>query len=68
MIFRQEHIAYKTQSIQRQIDIALSVAHEMVRQWFGGILSPAKWTDLWLVEALAKFFQYYTVSTVLLHY
>jgi alanyl aminopeptidase len=41
-------------SISRQREYALIIAHEMAHQWFGDLVTTARWNDIWLNEAFAS--------------
>lgn len=47
----------------RQI-VSLVVAHELAHQWFGNLVTPAWWSDLWLKEGFATFFGNLAVNHV----
>ena len=38
-----------------RVQRATTLAHEMAHQWFGNIVTPAWWDDLWLNESFAEY-------------
>ncbi|XP_022904718.1 aminopeptidase N-like isoform X2 [Onthophagus taurus] len=65
--FRESKLLYSdsTSTTENQRDIALILAHELAHQWFGNLVTPKWWDDLWIKEGFATFFQYLGVKEIL---
>ncbi|XP_077274362.1 aminopeptidase N-like isoform X4 [Temnothorax americanus] len=48
----------------RRRNVASLVAHEITHQWFGNFITPSWWSDLWLSEGFAAFFQEYFLDKI----
>jgi len=44
--------------------IARTVCHELAHQWFGNLVTPQFWTQLWLKEGVARFLEFVGITTL----
>ncbi|XP_037811400.1 aminopeptidase N isoform X2 [Lucilia sericata] len=54
----------KASSSEHMEYVAQIVAHELAHQWFGNLVTPKWWNDLWLKEGFACYMSYIALNSV----
>ncbi|GLV42080.1 Suppressor of ER stress-induced death [Carabus blaptoides fortunei] len=64
--FRESSLLFdeKLSTIQSMRDMAMVIGHELGHQWFGNLVTPEWWDDLWLKEGFASYLEYLGVQHV----
>lgn len=54
----------QVEDIECELTTAGLASHEIAHQWFGNLVTPRWWSDIWLSEGFASYFAYRILDEV----
>ncbi|XP_051168547.1 aminopeptidase Q-like [Leptopilina boulardi] len=65
IVFKEEYLLRNDSSLESDILKTYKfMVHEVAHQWFGNLVTPAWWDDLWITEGLASYLHYFLTDKV----
>ncbi|XP_050667555.1 membrane alanyl aminopeptidase-like [Leptidea sinapis] len=60
--YREAYLLYDPQNtnVVDKLFVATIIAHEMAHKWFGNLVTCFWWSNLWINESFASFFEYFS--------
>nr|ATU82423.1 venom M1 protease [Lethocerus distinctifemur] len=64
--FRESAMLYdpEVSTVDGQKNVGIVVGHEIAHQWFGNLVTPQWWDDLWLKEGFATYIGYIALNNI----
>ncbi|CAF3718849.1 unnamed protein product [Rotaria sp. Silwood1] len=66
ILYREERLLYNNDTstpLDKQ-NIAVTIAHELSHQWFGNLVTPSWWDDIWLNEGFAAWMEHVAINKI----